>query len=210
MLYISSDMLLKPGEKLPVMSGSFLKQVAHISRDRMLEVDKAIAKCEASAGVGSAWAVSLKAKAKDLRTALESPETSQEKLAGFSEQADEIIARPGRVRQLADMQRSCEKASLPTDAMIVGWASSTEKILPRDMLFAVNVSKFIAISAARNEKESFQIVVTPSGVEKLRKVSVTASDLRGRKGAVLASSSTNCRQASCLDSLVQGVELDFR
>ena len=191
-LYISSVIMLRPGEQLPVISQAFLKQIVQISKSKLKDTEKVVSKCEADAGEGSQWAVELKNKVRELKTSLNSTELSQEKLASFSEQADAIIARAERVSQLVKMQRSCEKSGLPAESMLVGWASSTEKILPREMPFLVNVSKSVSVSAARNEKESFQIAVTPSGPDKLRGVSVSASDLRGRNASILSASNINC------------------
>jgi hypothetical protein len=184
--------MLKPGEELPVIPQAFLKQIVQISKSKLKDAEKAVSKCEADAGDGSLWSAELKNRLRELKDSLNSVELSQEKLESFSERADSVIARTDRVNQLVEMQRSCEKAGLSATCMLVGWASSTEKILPREMPFLVNVSKSVTVSAARNEKESFQIAVTPSGPDKLRSVSVTASDLRGKNGSILSGSNINC------------------
>ncbi len=191
-LFISSIVILKPGENLPVIPQSFLEQIALISQNKLKEAEKAVVRCESTAGAGNSWVAEQKARLRELKASLNSSELSQDKLMGFNERADAIITRSDRVRQLVDMQRLCSKTGMQSGSMLVAWAESTEKILPRDMPFKVSVSKSVSLSVARNEKESFQIAVTPSERGKLRGVSVTASDLRGKNGSVLSSSNINC------------------
>ena len=58
--------------------------------------------------------------------------------------------------------------------VIIGTATAAEKILPHAPHF--HISSEIKLSAAKNERESFQLVVFPSG-EDLTQVSVSVSDL---------------------------------
>ncbi len=102
-------------------------------------------------------------------------------------------ARGGdRARSLANLRLSCMSAGLPTGSMLVGVATSTEKILPRDVAVSLSASKSVIIRAARNEKESFQIAVTPAGDLDLKRVSVTVSDLHSENGALLRRANINC------------------
>lgn len=64
--------------------------------------------------------------------------------------------------------------------VILGVATSAEKVLPRAASFRPLPPK-VSLSAAQNERESFQLVVFPAGRD-LRNVSVTVSDLVSADG----------------------------
>ena len=130
-LYISSVIMLKPGEELPVIPQAFLKQIVQISKSKLKDAEKAVSKCDAAAGDGNLWTAELKNRLRELKDSLNSTELSQQKLESFSERVDSIIARVDRVNQLVEMQRSCDKAGLTATSMLISWASSTEKILVR-------------------------------------------------------------------------------
>lgn len=75
--------------------------------------------------------------------------------------------------------------------MLLGLATSMEKILPRDAAFNIAPAKSVAIRLARNEKESVQIAVL-SAADALRKVAVSVSDLKSTDGHVFPRTQIDC------------------
>jgi len=65
--------------------------------------------------------------------------------------------------------------------VLVGFATSMEKILPRVGIGLVQVNSQLELKLARNEHESFQVVVLPCGQD-IKKVGVRINDLRSRDG----------------------------
>jgi len=96
-----------------------------------------------------------------------------------------------RDRSITRFQEACRAIGQPVDAMLVGFAPSTEKILPRGAAFDVRPAREVDISLARNEKESFQVAVLPVAGA-LRKVTVSVSDLTAPGGAVFKRDSIDC------------------
>jgi hypothetical protein len=96
-----------------------------------------------------------------------------------------------RAASVARFQKQCSDAGLPTDAILVGLATSMEKILPREAAFELTVARKIEVSLARNEKESTQIVVLPTAGA-LRKVTVKVGDLKAASGAVFPHENIDC------------------
>ncbi len=84
-------------------------------------------------------------------------------------------------------------AQLPFEQspVLVGFATSMVKLLPRDAEFEVSTSKDIQLSLARNEKESFQVAVMPKS-DGVKGVSVTVSDLTTETGQIFSRSNIDC------------------
>jgi hypothetical protein len=85
--------------------------------------------------------------------------------------ADVGASHPGEVRERSDV--------------IVGTATSMQKILPRGTAAQVQPVRDVAISLARNEKESFQVLVLPRD-QPLSGVHLRVSDLRAQNGNLFA------------------------
>ena len=98
---------------------------------------------------------------------------------------------PEGAASVAAFRKAIDGAGLADSPMMVGFASSMEKVLPRDVPFDVTVARQVAISLARNEKESFQVAVMPRDAL-LRKVSVTVGDLKSESGAVFSAENVDC------------------
>ncbi len=88
-------------------------------------------------------------------------------------------------------QKACYDAGLPASNMLVGVATSMEKILPRAVPVTVQPARQIKLALARNEKESFQIAVLPVA-NALRHVTVSVSDLQAANGAVFQHDHVKC------------------
>ena len=64
-----------------------------------------------------------------------------------------------RLASIARFQKACADLGRPSTDLLIGLASSMEKILPRETPFNLTPAREIELSLARNEKEGFQVVV---------------------------------------------------
>ena len=96
-----------------------------------------------------------------------------------------------RSASIARFQQACADLRLPSTNLLVGVASSMEKILPRETPFHLTPARKVELSLARNEKESFQVVVV-AAASPVTKVSVSATDLKTAAGAVLPREQVHC------------------
>lgn len=85
------------------------------------------------------------------------------------------------------MQQWVKSTPFANERLLVAHAPSTVKIMPAKEPSALDFGKDILISAAKNEKESFQIAVTPRQPETVRNVSLSVDDLESPTGAVFSS-----------------------
>ncbi len=108
-------------------------------------------------------------------------------------------ASPERTASVTRFQNSCREMGLPTSNMLVGFATSMEKILPREVPFDVKPARTIEVTLARNEKESLQVAVMPVA-DALRNVSIGVSDLTSANGGVLARTNINCDVVGYLET----------
>ncbi|HOB97702.1 MAG TPA: DUF6067 family protein [Verrucomicrobiota bacterium] len=104
-----------------------------------------------------------------------------------------------RMEAIARFQKACADAGQPANALLVGLASSMEKLLPRHTPFDLKPARQIEVSLARNEKESFQIAVVPVAGA-LKKVAVSVSDLKSATGAVFPRSHIRCDVVGYLET----------
>lgn len=189
-VYIDNITLLRPGEPLPDMSAALVKAEASFLGSRVNDARYAAGKCKSLLGKTEDSRLIVITRELDM---IESSENANlENLVSASGRVDAITGQINRLISLIDLRNSLKKLDIPTDNMLVGLASSTKKVLPRDVPVNLEATKSISISAARNEKESFQIAVTPSGINTLKGVTVSVSDLRSKDGSVLTSSNINC------------------
>jgi hypothetical protein len=115
-------------------------------------------------------------------------------LAASDESTTERAALPQtaeRSASIARFQKACGDLGRPSTNLLVGWASSMEKILPRETPFNLTPAREIELSLARNEKESFQIVVV-AAASPLKRVSVSVNALKTAGGAVLPREQVHC------------------
>ncbi len=78
-----------------------------------------------------------------------------------------------------------QAATTQRDDVVVGFATSMEKILPRADKPDVKMLTRVELSLARGEKESFQVVVMPGRAD-LKQTAVRVTDLRGPDGATFS------------------------
>ncbi len=106
----------------------------------------------------------------------------------------ELISIAGNVERAVSIvrfQKAASEAGLSSGGMLVGVATSMEKILPRQAPVDVAATKQVELSLAPNEKESVQIAVL-STKGPLRKVAVSVGDLKGSGGTVFKHENIDC------------------
>ena len=96
-----------------------------------------------------------------------------------------------RARSVERFQKACRELGQPAEGLLVGFASSMEKVLPRGVAFDVRAAREVEIRLARNEKESFQVAVLPLSAP-ARKVTVRISGLTAPGGAVFPRDAIQC------------------
>jgi hypothetical protein len=192
-LYIDNITLLKPGEKQPSLPGAFLKQTLGFMKPELKQAEKALSDCEKKLGSTSDVRIAaIRAKLNKLQSAATNPDAAIDLLANFSDIASNITMECGRLQSLVFLQKACEKQGIPTSPMLIGFANSMQKIVPQDMAVDLKAAKTVNLSVARNEKEAFQVAITPSGISTVRGVSVSTGDLHSKNGGVLAASNIDC------------------
>ena len=192
-LYLDNFTLLRPGEKLPPLPGDFTKQTSDYIKQTLKAVEKVVARCESEMrDHDDSGLVAIRAQLAKLKTAAGNRDTALEMLAGFEKSVDGIIMECGRMQSLAKLKAANQKLGVPTSSMLVGFANSMQNIMPKDLPFDLEVARTVNLSAARNEKEAFQIAVTPAGKEPLRGVTVSVSALHTADGRIFYQSNINC------------------
>lgn len=96
-----------------------------------------------------------------------------------------------RAAAVARLQKACADLGRPATNLLVGLATSMEKLLPREMPFDLEPARDLEVSLARNEKESFQIAVLPVTAP-LKQVAVSVSDLKSAAGTVFPRTQVRC------------------
>lgn len=99
----------------------------------------------------------------------------------FHEQLNDLRTAAGRESM---MQQWRKNTPFGNDRLLIAHAPATEKIMPAKEPSRLDFSGAIRVSAARNEKESFQIAVTPKDDRAVEKISVEAGDLQSASGEV--------------------------
>lgn len=199
-LYLDNFVLLKPGESEPSISPDFGKQIAALKsievkksadgfdklRKSFKEFDKnPIIKKIADKKL-AVWDSMLKTLPERIAAC-----TNPEQISAIESEVNLANKQSRRLKSELILIRDYKSLQMPDNGMLIGFASSMTKVLPRDMPFSLMVSRNVAISLARNEKEAFQVAVMPSGAG-LRKVSVDVSDLKGPKSQILQAGNISC------------------
>ena len=126
-----------------------------------------------------------------LRRDLASDTLTMETLAALQAELSFFSNRTERLVDTFRFRQASLRAGFAESPMLIGTATAMEQIMPRDAPFTLTPARTVALSLARNEKESVQIGVL-SADSALRQVCVTASALKGPRGAVLPASQIDC------------------
>jgi len=201
-VYLDAFQLLEPGEKpLPIPAG-YLRDFAELQRKCFATLRRSL--LDAYAGM-ERQAAGAPEEAARLRRAGQAAEQRLNALATLLQAAGpEVLDIPQAVArmqqeleglrpalELALRFRRIQPRVLAKGAsrrdVIAGFATSMEKILPRRPGPEFTISDHVEVRLARNEWESFQVIVLPRDGD-LKDVSVQVSDLRSDNGAVFPGS----------------------
>ena len=200
-LHLDNFALLKPGETLPDPPPAFVGQVANLSLAQVGSFDQLVSVCRENLlkladtpelrRRADAQVAKLAAQVKAVRDAMGSTTLTLARLDELKAQLDRLPRNSARLESVFRLQKACAGVGLPTENALVGFATSMEKILPRDVPFTLTATKSVEVSLARNEKESFQVAVLP--VEKdLKQVAVQVGDLKSADGKMFAAANIGC------------------
>ena len=200
-LFLDNLVLLRPGEAAPEPGVKFMRQLAALTLEDLGAAERTLAqRIEAAQSLSAATEFRENARARfarfgtrlqSVRSELAAPNPT---LAGLNEINAELAALPGQLERETSVlrfQTAVRNAGLPSTNLLVGLATSMEKILPRGTVFDLQPANKIQISLARNEKESFQLVVLPAQ-SPLHKVTVSAGDLQGSGGMIFQRTNLQC------------------
>ncbi len=184
-LHLDSMTLLQPGETLPDPPPGFVRQVAGLSAEGLGFLEARIAgerdallaaagTAEARRGI-AARVRAVSERVAEVRRTLASEALTLEELGAARAEAEILTRGLSRIADLTRLETEFDSLGLG-GPMLVGFATSMEKIPPRDQPFRVTPRSEVEVSLARNEEEAFQVVVTPREGA-LEGVAVSVSDL---------------------------------
>ena len=199
-IYIDRICLLRPGEPLPAVPPSYLTQLAALQGSQPAALRKTLAEAgpPLKARAGGAPAVvawvdrglaELEGEIADYEARLARADPA---ILQGPAQALKLQDRLQRMQAIVDLMLRFEEVrprveakGHPAPGTVVGFASSMQKILPRAAVPEVTLGSEVEVSLARNDKESFQVIVLPCA-EGLKQVRVQVTNLQTEDGQILA------------------------
>ncbi len=195
-LHLDRFLLLEPGEALPTLPASYLREFVAMQAPGIEATRQAVAgagarMARAAAGKQSIaeWVrretAALGAAVSALEVRLRTPDASvmalPQELSRIRDQAAGLEARLGLRLGFETVRPAAEAKDGPGQGAVVGFADSMAKVLPRAGVPKLAVAPRMEVRLARNEKEAFQVIVVPVE-EDLRQVAARVRDLRGPGG----------------------------
>lgn len=174
-LYLGGMVLLEPGEPVPPPSEEYLRRVGEKITKRLTPWREKIDFLYNQ--------VSMAGLAPGAISFLEN--RRREYLTGSDAQSLQNAIRVNCFKNLAeifhdfDLRRDQFTSSSASKDIYLGFAYSEEKVLPKDPLFR-SLPENIQVNVARNEQESFQLIVLPVS-RSLRKVRVRMEEFKNGK-----------------------------
>jgi len=184
--FIDSIQLLAPGEKLPPLPEAYQKRIAARRAEKLApQLQKAIAEIESvsTTGLSKTPQSFLDQRRREYLALLHRDYSIEDGTlcSKVSTQNAEKQAFPEMVAAFRAFEKNRSRVAIGTASndVVLGYATSMDKVLPRVGNFSALPSK-IEIAAARNEKEAFQLIVLPLS-QPLNRVGVHLSALKNTK-----------------------------
>jgi len=200
-LYLDSLCLLEKGENPLGPMPEFLRDLADLfleeapafatmaeAYSRRLEEDNAPGDLRQEARSD------LEAEASRLQEYLDEISSSPltlDRLEFIQTELERYPARFDRVLSVLKFRADLRKVGRPDRGLLVGAATSMEKILPRDMPFELKAPRQLSLSLARREKESLQIGVLARDGD-MREVEISVTELEKEGGTVFPPERVQC------------------
>jgi len=200
-VYMDRMILLRPDEPLPTPGPDFVKALAGLQQDQIVALHQAqedvrarIAQVTAQAPGVAVWADRLMADNDARVTAFaEQVRRGDPVVLKAAEFITQLRADTARLESLVSLRagfesvrQSVQAPGSVRDDVVVGFATSMEKVLPRAGAPDLQPSIRASLALARNEKEALQVIVMPVE-DAARQVQVRVRDLRGPGGAIFSS-----------------------
>ena len=202
-IHLDGMVLLQPGEPLPSYPASYLAQLGKLqagsieaTRQFLSEAGKRMAETATGQPAVLVWLerelASLRARLAACRGGLAAADESvlsiPHTLAVLRAESEAVESRLGLRRGFETLRPQVESAAGVGEGVVVGFADSMTKVLPRAGIPPVTTSTRVTVRLARNETESLQVVVLPMA-DDLEGVRVRVGDLRLRDGTVFPAGS---------------------
>ncbi len=200
--HLDRVLLLRPGEPLPTPPAAYVRALAPLRqaevaelRARLAEGSRAALEQARDVPAALAWAQrtvrELAARIDEFEASLVRGDLhavqSESPRAAISSMLTHLGAETDLRVRFEAVRRAVTVAGFARPDVVVGFATSMEKILPRMPLPPLAVSRAVDVSLARNEREAFQVIVAPSERD-ARQVKLRVTDLVGPNGARLDAS----------------------
>ena len=177
-VYIDSITLLEKGEAVPPIESAFVKECAKkilLPRLRGLHSQFPNLSSEVSVLEG------------DISTLVD-----QKGFDGLKERIADLIAKGKHLAAYETFRQQCHLLGQAGDGILLGWATSMEKVLPRGKDAPLAIGKeVLKVRLSQNEREAFQIFVAADGCD-LSSVEVSSSDLVDGKGNHISAANVEC------------------
>ncbi|NLB97027.1 MAG: DUF4091 domain-containing protein [Armatimonadetes bacterium] len=188
-IHIDRLLLLEPGEEIPPLPASYLKELATLQAPNVekarADLGEAAGRLEEAARGKPRLAEWATKEIAGLRKELSRVEAALAQGDEAVLEAPKALARlreeTARLESLLALRVRFERIRPavqvgPAEEVVVGFASSMEKVLPRAGAVSPQIRERVQVALARNEKESLQVVVLPCERD-LKRVQVRARDL---------------------------------
>lgn len=200
-VYLDRLMLLREGEELPPVPSSFLREFGALQADSVAAMRQTLGEAgqrlqrlaEAVPGAAAWGQQSLSDLTREVEAFAAAVAEGSPAILEGNELNMRLMSAIERLETLGGLRADFEpvRKAVTVDAstradVVVGFATSMQKVLPRGVAPELRVSRRTSIALARHEKEAFQVIVLPCERE-ARHIQVRASDLLAADGSVFAS-----------------------
>jgi len=200
-VHLDNLRLMRPGEKAVDLATAFARQLAELSERSLPPLESLVedsrramyesAQAAKDRAMADAELAEITTRLADLRVALAAPDLTVARIDELAFEPDRIARSLERAQSVFAFRKEFGRLPHGDSPMLVGFATSMTKLLPRDMPFEVTCARRVELAIARNEKESFQVAVMPRDGS-LEDVVVSVGDLTSASGEVLPQSSIDC------------------